>query len=146
MITKKNKQRKLGPLSLAVLSLMLGLILTASVALFNPSPSASAEDRVTICHRTGSETNPYVVITIDERALPAHLEHGDIYPVPPGGCPTSTASTPTGTPTEPPTYTPTGTSTSTPTNTPTDTPTQTPTNTPQPTPTPQGEPDPGEDY
>lgn len=34
--------------------------------------------KVTICHRTGSETNPIVVITISRNALPAHLaNHGD---------------------------------------------------------------------
>jgi hypothetical protein len=48
--------------------------------------------KVTLCHATGSETNPYVVITISENALPAHLAHQDgedIYPVPADGCPSS---------------------------------------------------------
>jgi hypothetical protein len=35
------------------------------------------DGKVTICHRTGSETNPIVVITISKNALPAHLRHGD---------------------------------------------------------------------
>ena len=46
--------------------------------------------KVTLCHATGSETNPYVEITISANALPAHQRHQDgrdIYPVPAGGCP-----------------------------------------------------------
>lgn len=44
--------------------------------------------KVTICHRTGSSTNPWVVITVSDNALSAHQKHGDLYPVPVGGCDT----------------------------------------------------------
>jgi hypothetical protein len=46
--------------------------------------------KVTICHATGSATNPYVEITISVNALPAHERHQDgrdIIPAPAGGCP-----------------------------------------------------------
>jgi hypothetical protein len=46
--------------------------------------------KVTICHATGSDTNPYVQITISRNALKAHARHQDgrdILSVPPGGCP-----------------------------------------------------------
>ena len=46
--------------------------------------------KVTICHATGSETNPYVVITISENAVEAHRNHQngeDIIPAPGGVCP-----------------------------------------------------------
>jgi hypothetical protein len=47
--------------------------------------------KTTICHATGSETNPYVEITVSNSALAAHVRHQDgrdIIPAPAGGCPT----------------------------------------------------------
>ena len=75
--------------------------------------TSTAEAKVTICHRTGSESNPYVEITVSQNALPAHEAHGDIIPVPAGGCPTALTGTPTGsvTATSTPTLMPTGTGT-----------------------------------
>jgi len=47
--------------------------------------------KITICHATGSEKNPYVQITIPEKAWlhghkDGHNGRADIYPVPAGGC------------------------------------------------------------
>ncbi|HET7572950.1 MAG TPA: hypothetical protein VFJ77_09835 [Gaiellaceae bacterium] len=59
-----------------------------------PAPPAprvkTAGHKVTICHRTGSATNPYVRITVDVHALKhGHtVAKGDIIPAPAGGCPT----------------------------------------------------------
>jgi hypothetical protein len=79
----------------------------------NPSPGTprkgGREDRpspkVTLCHATRSETNPYVEITISENGLnghgpaadPRHHEGSwqDIIPAPAGGCPTTVQSPPT---------------------------------------------------
>jgi len=49
----------------------------------------SDEGKITICHNTGSETNPYVEITISLNGLNGHDAHeGDIIPAPESGCPT----------------------------------------------------------
>ena len=43
-------------------------------------PAAAAgqyPEKVTICHRTGSQKNPFVTIRVSRNALPAHLRHGD---------------------------------------------------------------------
>jgi hypothetical protein len=53
--------------------------------------SGGGQTKVTICHSTGSATNPYVTITIAEPAVKAHARHHDgrdIIPAPASGCPT----------------------------------------------------------
>jgi hypothetical protein len=64
-----------------------------------PAPQARPDggegrgrQKQTICHSTGSETNPYVLITVSDNALKAHARHHDgrdIIPAPAGGCPGS---------------------------------------------------------
>ena len=49
----------------------------------SPTAKQYPPSKVTICHHTHSKTNPFVTITVSERALPAHLRHGDT----PGPCP-----------------------------------------------------------
>lgn len=61
-----------------------------------PSPQAGGNSggtpngppgKTTICHRTGSDTNPYVEITVANPAVQnGHSHHGDLIPAPSGGC------------------------------------------------------------
>lgn len=57
------------------------------------APANAGGDKVSICHATGSETNPFVQISISENALNGnggHASHeGDIIPAPAAGCPGS---------------------------------------------------------
>ncbi len=54
----------------------------------NPGTSNS-NDKITICHATGSKKNPYNEITVSVNGLNGHDKHdGDIIPAPAGGCPT----------------------------------------------------------
>jgi len=57
--------------------------------------------KVTICHATGSETNPFVRITVSVNAQKAHDRHQndeDIIPAPEGDCPSSEAPAGAGNP------------------------------------------------
>ena len=62
-----------------------------------PAPAAAApaeqhgQPKVTICHRTGSESHPWVQITVEQPAVKAHSRHGDLVPAPAGGCPAPAA-------------------------------------------------------
>jgi hypothetical protein len=42
--------------------------------------SSCKQYRVQICHRTHSKKHPWVKITVSNRALKAHLRHGDTLP------------------------------------------------------------------
>ena len=75
------------------LGFMLAVLAFAGAAL--TTASARTDGKVTICHRTASNTKPYVKLRISAKALRAHVKHpADIIPAPKSGCPT-TLLTPT---------------------------------------------------
>jgi hypothetical protein len=59
---------------------LAGVGYAAGFVHFTHSSATSAQyppSKVTICHHTHSQHNPFVTITVSEHALPAHLGHGD---------------------------------------------------------------------
>jgi hypothetical protein len=55
------------------------------------------DGKITICHATSSETNPYNEITISVHGLNGHGNHeGDIIPIPEDGCPITNPGTGSG--------------------------------------------------
>src|SRR5450759_3167054 len=68
----------------------VGDIIPAPEAGCPTSPLVITDGKITICHATSSETNPYNEITVIANGLNGHGTHtGDIFPAPVGGCPTS---------------------------------------------------------
>lgn len=68
--------------------LKLGISLGLMTLLVSPFfVLANGSEKITICHATASETNPFVEITISVKGLQGHLHHeGDIIPAPEEGC------------------------------------------------------------
>ena len=70
-------------------SVVAAVLTCAGLAVLAPGASAHPAPKVTICHATGSATNPYVQITVSANALGAHSSHhngADVIPAPPTGC------------------------------------------------------------
>ena len=73
-------------------ALLLVAIVPASVQAERPAMAGPAA-KVTICHRTGSSTNPWVKITISSQAWKAHEKHGDFVVTANRPCPPRTTTT-----------------------------------------------------
>ena len=43
--------------------------------------------KVTLCHKTGSQTHPYVKVKVSKNSVKAHLKRGDVEPNADGSCP-----------------------------------------------------------
>jgi hypothetical protein len=60
-----------------------GLALLGATAPAVATDNANTDHKITICHATGSDSNPYVAVTVDLHALETHMNHqhdGDIIP------------------------------------------------------------------
>jgi hypothetical protein len=60
-------------LSAAGAAVAIGLLVAPAMA----AASSTKDHKVGICHATGSKTNPYVYINVDEHAVKAHQSHQD---------------------------------------------------------------------
>src|SRR6059058_6665291 len=85
---RKSRHARLAAtvIAVGVFASLAGVGYAAGLVPFvHTSPTAAQypTSKVTICHHTHSQKNPFVTITVSERALPAHLGHGDTV----GPCP-----------------------------------------------------------
>ena len=91
-----HRTKKIAVTAMAATLLMAGGVSSAQAA-------RGDNEKITICHRTNSDRNPYVKITVSKKAADGegrndHTHHvadenherGDIIPAPPGGCPGGT--------------------------------------------------------
>ena len=62
-----------------VLMAMLAMVAVATLGVVASSASAQEEDdKFILCHRTGSEENPFLIVEVDGSSIPgAHSGHGD---------------------------------------------------------------------
>lgn len=78
--------------ALVAASLAASLCLAAQAV----GSNGSGDHKTSLCHRTHSTSNPFVLITIDDSAVAAHVrEHDDPFPRD-GACPPTSAGWPPG--------------------------------------------------
>ncbi len=91
MKSPRSPKRRVRALSLVFLLLPAALFVPGGIANAEHNENSSDHEKITICHATGSESNPYVEITINESGLNGHAKQPhsgtDIIPAPAGGCP-----------------------------------------------------------
>lgn len=72
-----SKRGFLG-ITILTIGLMAGILLVARSQEFRERAKKSEEIKITVCHKTGSDDNPWAQIEVSEEALKGHIDHGDI--------------------------------------------------------------------
>jgi len=54
---------------------IIALLLSSGIGIHMTS---AASNKVSICHKTSSAKNPFVIISVNENSQEAHLNHGDV--------------------------------------------------------------------
>jgi len=126
---------------------VVGLTVMAVFLLFVGNASATQPDpehKVQLCHRTASDTNPYVLIEVDVASLPAHLNNLPGHPAKTNadGSPRNDYLYTEATPCELPSASPTSEPSAEPSTTPSAEPTPAPSASPSTTPVPSSPPTP----
>ncbi len=76
--------------------LIVGSTVAALAAVGFTGAHAAQPQRVSLCHKTSSATNPYVLIKVRPAVAARHvMHHQDVMPAPAGGCRSLQALTPT---------------------------------------------------
>ena len=84
----KQLVSKIGVVGILVMFTLVSFSFSAQAGEKKKTKSGTNKSKVTICHKTGSTSNPYQKITVSSNAVDAHQKHGDIIPAPQHGCPT----------------------------------------------------------
>jgi hypothetical protein len=97
VMTRSSKSNWRRPTAVvAVSAFAVGALASIAAAVSSSGPSAAASqyaNKVTICHHTHSQKNPFVTITVSQNALPAHMRHRDTTgPCPPVSATSAAAS------------------------------------------------------
>ncbi len=66
-----------------LIGLFAGLVVAVALLI---TSQAQAGEKISICHTTGSSSNPVLRLNVSVNALPAHLAHGDFLPNAYGAC------------------------------------------------------------
>lgn len=94
-VTLSNSLTAFVGIAILILSVFAGVYLVKQEQDIANRAAELKEHKVAICHKTGSDSNPWVQIEISENATNAHLEHGDIQGNCPGGGGNGNRPTPT---------------------------------------------------
>ena len=77
-ITTTNKQYSIGVMMLVLMAMLAVAALTILGVFAAPANAQEEEGKSVLCHRTGSEENPFLAVEVDGSSIPgAHSGHGD---------------------------------------------------------------------